>query len=595
LTYPIEVVTVIDHRKASLKTPMTPPHTSLSRRSFVVSTATVLSSLRLASQEPANSSGLHSLHLCPKSSKVAKKLLAMDVRDLTTAAFDMRLTLHCLQGLANRNQPVLYLIQDRWDEIWLDWLRERGDVESVQMLEVGEVFDRFLPLATRMFITDPRIPASVNVATMLAAVTDGIVATPGTAAQYNLPAGALPDSNKVGLDLRTKHWKRDLDAYRWVHSEIGDKLSRQAIAFLDPATTALRDYLVEFRIPILWIAGADDEATNPQSAPVEELDFAREILMKWPTNIPCLGWPGNGVGREFGIGEWDGVRLVSECGKFELCSAYDGYSPTVGNLSVHSGTTAQLKQKPAPKLKLEKDKVYFSFIRSDGDGLNFLRHYYKKLFDDPQHGTVPMGWELGPLSTDCMPDIVDYFYKHARPGDYFVNALTGVGYIHEDNFADNFPPEQTQQILERFRELSGEYRGRIDSTILTTLAEMEPSRLEFLAGMDGITAVFANYGRTHITNSQNLLTRAAGKPVFRALNATKVGDLTFTPAGRRAAERDVIDEVRRLTPPGRPTFLYVFLANWLTHMEMATNIARGLGSNYICVRPDQLVDLYNQA
>ena len=549
----------------------------------------------LASPERAQASDLHSLHLCPKSGKPARKLFAMDLRDLTTDAFDMRLTLHCLQGLANRTEPALYLIQDRWDEIWLDWLRERGDVDSVQMLEVGEVFDRFLPVANRMFITDPRIPASVNVATMLAAVTGGIVATPVTAAQYSLPAGAYPDSSKVGLDLRSKHWKRDLDAYRWVYSEIGDKLSRQGIAFLDPATTALRDYLVEFRIPILWIAGADDEAQNPQSVPVEELDFAREILMKWPTNIPCMGWPGNGTGREFGIGEWDGVRLASECGKFELCSAYDGYSPTVSNLSVHSGTTAQLKQKPAPKVKLETGKVYFSFIRSDGDGLNFLRHYYKKLFDDPQHGTVPMGWQLGPLSSDCMPDIIDYFYKHARPGDYFVNALTGVGYIHEDNFADNFPADEKQKILERFRDLSGEYMTRIDSTILVTFAEMEPSRLEFLAGTDGARAVFANYGRTHVTNSQNLIAKAAGKPVFRAMNATKVGDLTFTPAGRRAAERDVIDEVRRFTPAGRPTYLYVFLANWFTHMEMATNIAKGLGPDYVCVRPDQLVDLYNQA
>lgn len=102
--------------------------------------------------------------------------------------------------------------------------------------------------------------------------------------------------------------------------------------------------------PMSIVNGVDETQTeyfqNPQSAPVEELDFAREILMKWPTNIPCMGWPGNGTGREFGIGEWDGVRLASECGKFELCSAYDGYSPTVSNLSVHSGTTAQLSKSP---------------------------------------------------------------------------------------------------------------------------------------------------------------------------------------------------------------------------------------------------------
>lgn len=573
---------------------MSANYPQLPRRSFIKSTAAALGALALVNPFEVSAADLRAVHVCPKSAKPARTLYAMDLRELTTMAADMRLTLHCLQGLANRKQPSLYLIQDRWDEVWLKWMKERGDVETVVTLEVGEVFERFLPLATRMFITDPNIPASVNVATMLASVTDGIIATPGTAVQYGLPAGAYPDSSKIGMDLRTKHWKRDVDAYKWVYAEIGDKLSKQAIAFLDPAATALRDYLVEFRIPILWIASADDEAKNPQSAPIEELEFAREILMKWPTNIPCMGWPGNGVGREAGIGEWDGVRLASECGKFELCSAYDGYSPTVSNLSVHSGTTAELKQKPATRLKLAKDKIYYSFIRSDGDGLNFLRHYYKKLFDDPEHGQVPIGWHLGPLATDCMPDILDYFYKNARPGDYFVNALTGVGYIHEDNFADNFEGEQRQRIWERFRELSGEYRARIDSDALATFAEMEPARLEFLAGIDGIKGVFANYGRTHITTVVNLLTKADGKPVFRALNGAAVGELTFTPAGRRTAERTMIDEVRRRTPAQRPAFLNVFLANWLTHMEMAVNIAKGLGPEYVCVRPDQLIDLYDQ-
>ncbi len=567
----------------------------LSRRAFVHTSGALAGGLLLSGQAHPEDSSLRSVHVCPKSAKPANKLYVMNLMELTTAGADMRLTLHCLQGLANRREPVLYLIQDPWDEQWLDWLRERGDVREVQRLEVGEVFERFLPLATRMFVTDPQIPATVNVATMLAAVTDGLVATPATMAQYSLPAGAYPDSSKVGMDLRRLHFKRDVDAYRWVYEQIGDQLSRAAVAFLDPATTAIRDYVTEFKIPLLWIANHDDAAENPQAAPEDELKFAREVLMKWPPNIPCMGWPGNGVGKEAGVGEWDGVRLASECGKFEVCSAYDGYSPTVSNLSVHSGTTARLKQKPAAKLKLERDKIYYSFIRSDGDGLNFLRHYYRKLFDDPQHGAVAMGWHTGPCASDTMPNILDYFYKHAKPNDYFVNALTGVGYIHEDNFADNYPADERAKILQDFVKLSGEYRSRIDSTVLATFAEMSPERLTTLAGIEGITGIFANYGRTHITNNENLLTTAHGKPVFRAVNGLSVGDLTFTPAGRRRMETTAIEEIQRNVPPQRPAFLHVFLANWLTNMDMAANIAKGLGPAYVGVRPDQLVDLYSQS
>jgi hypothetical protein len=56
----------------------------------------------------------------------------------------------------------------------------------------------------------------------------------------------------------------------------------------------------------------------------------------------------------------------------------------------------------------------------------------------------------------------------------------------------------------------------------------------------------------------------------------------------------MINEIKRWTPHERPAFLHVFLSNWLTDLEMAANIADGLGPEYVAVRPDQLVLLYQQ-
>jgi len=530
----------------------------------------------------------------------------MRLEELTSHNWDMRLTLTCLQGIVNRSEPRLYLVEDRYDELWLDWLRERGDIDRIEWLEVGQVFERFLPEVKQMFVTDPGVPGSVNVATMLAAVEGGLIATPETAAQYDLPMGALPDSWITGIDLRTMNWKKNIEAYRWAYQRLGDRLSRRAVAFLDPYAIGLRDYLVEFQIPILWISAPQDAARSAQASYDDEYAFAKDILMKLPPNIPCLGWPGNGQGAEGGIGEWYGVKLASECGKFEVCSAYDGYSPTVSNLSVHSGTTARLRQ-TIPPVKLERDKIYYCFTRSDGDGMNFLRHYYRKLFDDPNHGVVPIGWQVGPTAADTMPDILDYYYKHARPGDCFINALSGAGYIHEDVFADNYPANECERILAEFVRLSGIYREKLDATVLATFAEMRPERLAKLAAMEGIRGVIANYGRTHSTTSQNLVMESAGRPVFRAMNRqprplNPVGGanlnlpvgLTFTPFGKRNAVDFAIDEIKRWTPAERPAFIHVFLANWLTEMEMAAEIAKGLGPEYVAVRPDQLVALYDQ-
>jgi len=563
----------------------------LTRRTFMQTSTAVLGGLFVA--VPSRPEAAPEVRVCPKSQPVARKLLAFRMGELTSFSSDVRLTLACLQGIVNRSQPRLYLVHDYFDQLWLDWLRERGDVDQVKWLDIGQVFDLFLPEVKVGFITDPAIPATINVATMLASVHQGLVATPHTAGQFNLPMGHLPDSWNTGMDLGFMNWKKDIDAYRWVYQKVGDQLSRQAVAILDPQEVALRDYLVEFKIPILWIAGPQDVRKQPSASPEEEKEFAREILMKWPPNIPCFGWPGSGDEPQGGIGEWEGVRLASECGKFELCTGYDGYSPTVGNLSVHSGTSAVAHQ-TIPPVTLQRNKVYYCFTRSDGDGWNFQRHYYRKLFDNPQHGSVPIGWQMNPAALDGQPDIVDYFFKHAKPGDCFVNALSGVGYIHEDVYAQNYPPEERERIWLDFIRLSGIYRARLDATVMSTFAEMSPEQLSLLAGIPGIKGIFANYGRTHVTTPENTDTVVRGVPVFRSINHGPPSGFNWTPSARREAEFFMINEIKRWTPRERPAFLHVFLANWLTHLEMAENIAKGLGSEYVAVRPDQLVAVFQQ-
>jgi GxGYxYP putative glycoside hydrolase C-terminal domain/GxGYxY sequence motif in domain of unknown function N-terminal len=563
----------------------------INRREFLVATAAsaaALSTRRAHAFAPLSPAGV-----CPKSAPPARKLAVFDLQELTSYPQDFRLTLHCLQGIVNRRQPRLYLVQDHYDELWLDWLRERGDIDAVERLEIGHLLERFLPEVSSMYITDPSIPASVNVASMLAGLDSALVATPAIADQFKLSAGNFPDDSKVGYDLRRLHWKKNVDAYRWFFSHHEKRMSRSAVAMLDPSTSAIRDYFVSFNIPTVWISSVEDAARNPQADHDAEIEFVRELFLRWPANIPCLGWPGNGVGSEEGIGEWDGVLVASEAAKFQSCSAYDGYSPTVSNLTIHSGTTATFHQHAEP-VTLKKDKVYFAMIRSDGDGPNFLRHYYRKLFDDPDHGAVPLGWHIGPTATDIMPDILDYYYKHARPGDCFVNALTGVGYIHEDSYADRYSEAERPAILKEYLEISERYRDRLDASTLSTFEEMDPERLELMTSMPGIRGVFANYGRTHVTNASNLLTTVKGKPVFRSVNSL-LGNRTFTLEGRREAVDEVVRTIRANTPASPPFFFHVFLGNWLITMDMAKEIVQQLGPKYVAVRPDQLVSLFEQS
>jgi len=235
----------------------------INRREFIQASGIALGSALLPRNVLAEAES--EVHVLPKSRPPARTLYAFRLEELTSYNWDMRLTLACLQGIVNRSQPRLYLVHDRYDELWLDWLRERGDVDEVRWLEVGEVFERFLPEVNQAFVIDPAVPATINAATMLASVRGGLVVTPSTASQYNLPYGWLPDSWKTGVALGFMEWKKDIDAMRWVYQQVGDQLSRQAIAILDPREVALRDYLVQFKIPILWISGEQDVAKNPKA------------------------------------------------------------------------------------------------------------------------------------------------------------------------------------------------------------------------------------------------------------------------------------------------------------------------------------------
>ena len=563
---------------------------SLNRREFVGACAwlAAASAFGIPTGEPST------FQAAMKSKPIAKRLFAFRLDQLPKEQGELELTVTCLQGLVNRRRPELYLVQDKYDLLWLDWMEERGDIREVVWLNLEQVWKKFLPAAKCMFITDPAIPGTVNVATMLAGVYDGLVVTPAQASLFKLPVGASRTSCKGGRDLRTMNWRKDVDAYRWAMAEIGDRLSRQAVAYNDPTKHPNRDYFVEFKVPVVWICHEKASHKFPYSSFEEEKTFVKELFLKWPANIPCMGWPGDDMngGSDNGIGEWPGVKLASQCGKYEICTGHDAGANAAGNLSVHSGTRGTFHQ-TIPPMTLQPDKVYYSFVRSDGDGMNFLRYWYRKLFDDPQHGRVPMGWQIGTSATDLMPDILDYLYKHASPHDCFVNALTGVGYIWEDNFAEFLPADQQKKAWDDYVRYSAEYRARLDATVMSTIFEMSPDKLARFASLPGLDGIFANYGRMAGTTLENEVFISAGKPVFRAVNAGPPGNVA-TPEGCRTAAEFMIKDIRQWTPKKRPAFLHVFLGNWLTALGPLELVVNGLGPEYVCVRPDQLAVLYRE-
>lgn len=526
--------------------------------------------------------------VCPKSASPAKTLWAVRTGDLKRP--EDRLTLSCLQGLVNRRQPQIFIAYDRFDEQWLDWLRQRGDVNEVRWVQPKELYSKFLSSAEGLVITDPGLPGSVNVATMLAGLEGWLPVPPELREAF----GSL----NVAMDLRGR-WKKNIDAYRWFYSKYESRMSRRACANYDPGQFELRDYFVEFKVPLVWVSHPNDAARSPAACAAEEAQFARDLFQRLPANIPCFGWWDHGQGGEEGCGEngpYSGVELASQHGKFHVCTAFDGYGRGVGNLSVHSGTSATFRQKPAPPAPPLAQKVYYAYTRTDGDGTNFWRQVYRDLWDQPSHGRVPVGWQLGPAASDLVPDILDYFYQRATPNDVFVNALTGVGYIRESFYLDRRPKSEQEAAWKEYMEISRRYFQRLDLSLLTTFEAfhlMPESTLKRFTELPGIKGIYRNYHRFGDTTVENATSELNGVPIFRTI--LDGGFSVNTPEEIRRSAAGIARQLWQFTPERRPAFLHVSLTNWFVDMRVLEEVEKALGPDYVAVRADHLPALYQEA
>ena len=197
------------------------------------------------------------------------------------------------------------MVLSETDRQWLDWLLSRHWIDGTEIVsEPLSLVQRYREQVKGLVIHDFRLPATRNVATMLAAVKGGLVASPRLAKQLGLPV----------LDDLRGSCKTNVEAYRWAFDTLWPQLSHQAIACLWPdSIDGLRDYLVQQKVFTFWLSGPLD-GVAPGANPDAELALIEELLAKMPANIPVLGYPY--AGRDVGIGEHDGVQTFARYAKY---------------------------------------------------------------------------------------------------------------------------------------------------------------------------------------------------------------------------------------------------------------------------------------
>jgi len=401
----------------------------------------------------------------------------------TPAAYDEAMAVACLQGLINRADPGLYVLSlaDKRPEYWLQvlsqdgrWLRERqrepvSDLSGLVALAKGRV--------KGAVIWDPSVPATVDVATTIAGVQDGVVLSPEMADRY-LGAWKLP----ILDDLRGRFTGAETgsaknDAYRWAIRKYlaqgacsahliclyEDAFSTRAQG--DTGYVVTRDWAVRNRAFVFDLSPWGDEKPGDdleqplgtdletyqllleealcQSAGKQMTELAGFFAFQKYSNVP-----GHASAHDPVPTEWETVYLVSP---------YNGYQNTVAsscfNQSLHSqAPRRRLKQHRPTKVAKLADKTYLCFLMADYDSATPLYSFLPDHWDDPNRGQIPLAWGIDPNLVETFPDLFSYFYATASANDYFTSDASAAGYMNPNRVQESYLPLFVRHNQRFFRE-----------------------------------------------------------------------------------------------------------------------------------------------
>ena len=504
----------------------------------------------------------------PKSSAPARRLLVIDGAKLTP---EEKVAIACLQGLTSRKQPVIWLNYDaKRYQFWLDWHVQKKHIDGYDVVaDWPSLFTRFRSSFQGAVIPDPAIYRGDLLAANVAACDDLIVATPELAAKLGIP---------VKVDLRGR-FKTYAEGMEWVWATYKDRLNHHLCDFLHPdrLQNGAFAYDLQWRGVMFWIVGPVD-SPKPGADMVAERRIMAKIMAETEPNTAVLGFPYAGEG--VGPGEVNGVSLASEYGKALVCT------DSLANVCVMSGVSvpslSQTKQDAPPPL--ERDKIYVAMDVSDGDNQNCWHDFFRRYFEHPRFGQLPLAFGMGPPIIDLMPGVAQWYFEHGGPKTEFLADVSGIGYIQPPNYGTAYTDPKV--VLGGFLDWTGKYMKRLGMGTLRTVGGEDDLLKQYARAIPSMHSIFADMGRYsgHEKIANLTYTLPDGMPVFRAVTSWRFG------------VDSVHREIREQVGSVRPAFVNAFIHCW-TYDDF-TKVCRLYDerpADMVFVTPAQLAILYKQA
>ncbi len=508
----------------------------------------------------------------------------------TAESYDEAMAVACLQGIINREAPTVYVLSKTnsrpayWLELFSSggWLHGRDikplpNIDALFALAKGKV--------RGAVIWDPAVPASMNVATTIAGVGDGVVFSPEFAEKYLKKWDLKVIKDLRGMFTGQETGSKKNDAYRWAIREyLGKGLcsGHWLCLYEDPFSTrakgnvgyvVTRDWAVKNRSFVYDLSPWGDEAPqdDPDQKPGTDLETYKLILEemlkqtagKQMTEVAGFfafskysNVPGHKSSHDPVPTEWETVYLISPYNCYQNTVASNCY-----NQSLHSQAPfAPLKQRRPKTVQKQENKTYICILMADYDSSTPLYDFLPKHWSDTQRGAIPLLWGINPNLAETYPDIIKYYYETRSPNDYFGADASAAGYMN--------PNRVKKEYLPLFIEHNQKFYGQLDMTLSPMVLDWDEPSADIKDAFtkfspDGFATNVIDFHHTGGKNPKPQVWK--GMPVMTLINST---------GGRFNSADEKSNQMSASIPSksiGKPPF-YFFRIVWTSPSQVIETI-----------------------
>ena len=330
------------------------------------------------------------------------------------------------QGLINRAEPRAYLCHSHGhrfrkglgadDSLWVDYYEKRFGIDVTRLADPYDLFDRFGDAVDGAIVYDPKMLDTFNLAVMLGGRQDCLPLSP--ALQRRLKKRFAWAGNVVD-DLRGR-FPNAYEINLWAHKNLQPSCHRNLLVHrigFGPLIY-IYDYVIAGNLFLFHLSHSMKDR--------KEVALADRVYQSMDRPCHVMGW------MDDRTTECEYASRTARNGVFITCNG-------APNLSLHAGIDCRPKHQPrklTAARKRPERKVYLTYVLSDGDALWCLNDFFDGGYNEPERGSVPIGWEVQLTNYHVAPGVLQYYFDSMTENDCPVASVSGAGYTYPNLHPD---------------------------------------------------------------------------------------------------------------------------------------------------------------